>query len=187
MNIGEIIELWDTDEIVVRGHVTLEEFHAAGKAFYGEKEWTHISQGITGIKHRYARLIPTPYGEFDSELRLCKQGRGAFAVTLEEQKKEGRMPETAGNTERSIDPVRRIETAMEQASGWGLEFIKSIDDLKAENARLRERLAQAEGLLREAEEATQDKFEIDVADAMCQLLPRITTFLHPEKEKPCNS
>ena len=73
-------------------------------------------------------------------------------------------------------------------------FIEQFETLKAENVRLSERveelearLAQAEGLLREAEEATQDKFEIDVADAMCQLLPRITTFLHPEKEKPCNS
>ncbi len=58
---------------------------------------------------------------------------------------------------------------------------------RQEKERLNARLAQAEGLLREAEEATQDKFEIDVADAMCQLLPRITTFLHPEKEKTCNS
>lgn len=97
------------------------------------------------------------------------------------------MSETAGNTERSIDPVRRIETAMEQASVWGLEFIKSIDDLKAENARLRERLAQAEGLLREvlsdydsAPSYLERYRHVDIYDTQAD---EIRTFLHPEPER----
>lgn len=83
MNFGELIELWDSDEIVVRGHVSLEKFHSAGRAFYGEKDWVDISQCIVGVKHRHARWIPTPNGEYDYELRFCKQGRGAFPVTIE--------------------------------------------------------------------------------------------------------
>ena len=59
------------------------------------------------------------------------------------------MSETAGNAERRIDPVRRIETAMAQASAWGLEFIKSIDDLKSENARLSERVKELEERLQD--------------------------------------
>jgi len=65
------------------------------------------------------------------------------------------MSETAGNAERRIDPVRRIETAMAQASAWGLEFIKSIDDLKSENARLSKRVGEIEEGIKEIQRMTE--------------------------------
>lgn len=58
-------------------------------------------------------------------------------------------------------------------------FIEQFESLKAENARLRERLAQAEGLLKEAL-----NYIAEISVDYSGLSNRIDAFLHPEQEKP---
>jgi hypothetical protein len=41
-------------------------------------------------------------------------------------------------------PAQRLDIAMNEASEWGLAFIKSVDDVKAENVRLRTTLEELE-------------------------------------------
>ena len=78
--VGEYIPLIEGDVDAIRGHVSMEEYRDGVASFVGV---TRDMQGLREVSHLYARWIPVADKAYDLEFRFCKQGRGAFPVTIE--------------------------------------------------------------------------------------------------------
>ena len=70
----KVKDIYWNDEwlVIVCAHVTAEEYAAAS------------GEPLQPVAHVWGRWTPSVGGDYDSILRLCERGRGAFAFTLPE-------------------------------------------------------------------------------------------------------